>query len=410
LFRHAGSGKDLEADMLLVDCDKCIGCGICEEDCPFGAILVEDGCAVVGDGCTLCGSCVEGCEPGALFLEEAENNQTVDLDAWSGIWVFSEFRHGVIAQVSFELLGIGRTLADERGVSLSTVLLGESVEAYSEQLIAAGADTVYIIDDPALGQYREDIYGKVLTQLIREKKPEVVLAGATAIGRSVIPQVATVLGAGLTADCTGLAIRQDDGMLLQTRPAFGGNIMATIECPHSRPQMATVRPKVMAPLDPDPNRKGEVVQIEVDREILKSDIEVLETILSEQEQVNIQEVDVLIAGGRGLEDAKGFDLIRALADELGGALAASRAAVDAGWIPYPHQVGQTGKTVCPKLYIACGISGAIQHAVGMQSAETVVAINRDKDAPIFDIATYGIVGDIFEVVPLLVQKIREARK
>ena len=403
-------GKALGADMLLVDCDKCIGCGVCEEDCPFGAITVEDGCAVVGNSCTLCGTCVDGCEVEALSIEGGAEKKEIDLAAWSGIWIFAEFRHGVIADVSFELLGVGRTLADARGVPLSTVLLGSGVAAYGDQLIAAGADIVYLVDDPALSQYREDVYGRVLERLIRDKKPEVVLAGATAIGRSVIPQVATMLGAGLTADCTGLAIRKDDGMLLQTRPAFGGNIMATIECPHSRPQMATVRPKVMAPLDPDPDRKGEVVRLTVEDDVLASGVEILETVLSEQEQTNIQEVDVLIAGGRGLENEKGFDVIRELAEEFGGALAASRAAVDAGWIPYPHQVGQTGKTVCPKLYIACGISGAIQHAVGMQSAETVVAINRDKNAPIFDIATYGIVGDLFEVIPLLVKKIKEARK
>lgn len=396
--------------MLIVDCDKCIGCGVCEENCPFDAISVEDGCAVVNDACTLCGACVDECESEALKIEGAEKRQSVDLDAWSGIWVFAEFRHGHIASVTFELLGIGRKLADQRGVALSIILLGADVEQYSNQLIAAGADTVYVADNSALGQYREDVYGRVLERLIQDKKPEVVLAGATAIGRSVIPQVATVLGAGLTADCTELAIREEDGMLLQTRPAFGGNIMATIECPHSRPQMATVRPKVMAPLEPDTGRSGEVILVELSEDLLASQVEVLETVISDREQVNIQEVEVLIAGGRGLEDEKGFDLIRELAEELGGALAASRAAVDAGWIPYPHQVGQTGKTVCPKLYIACGISGAIQHAVGMQSAETVVAINRDGKAPIFDIATYGIVGDLFEVVPLLARRIKEARK
>jgi len=239
--------------------------------------------------------------------------------------------------------------------------------------------------------------------------PNVVLAGATAIGRSVIPQVATVLGAGLTADCTGLAIREEDGMLLQTRPAFGGNIMATIECPHSRPQMATVRPNVMAPAEMDPSRRGEIIEVDCPEELLVSRVKVLETVLSEGEQVNIQEVEVLVSGGRGLESAKGFALIEDLARELNGAVAASRAAVDAGWISYPHQVGQTGKTVCPKLYIACGISGAIQHAVGMQSAETVVAINRDENAPIFDIATYGLVGDLFEIVPLITKKITEQR-
>ncbi len=396
--------------MLTVDCDKCIGCGVCEENCPFGSISVVDSCAVVDDTCTLCGTCVDGCEPEALHIEGGDKQRNIDLDDWSGIWVFAEFRHGTIAPVTFELLGIGRTLANERGVSLSAVLLGHDIEQFSGQLIAAGADAIYLADDAALGQYREDVYGKVLEQLIRDEKPEVVLAGATAIGRSVIPQVATVLGAGLTADCTQLAIRKEDGMLLQTRPAFGGNIMATIECPHTRPQMATVRPKVMAPLEPDTSREGKIIQVALPEQMLDSRVEVLETVISDQEQVNIQEVEVLVAGGRGLESEKGFDLIKELADELGAALAASRAAVDAGWISYPHQVGQTGKTVCPKLYIACGISGAIQHAVGMQSAETVVAINRDKNAPIFDIATFGVVGDLFEIVPVLARKIREARK
>jgi electron transfer flavoprotein alpha subunit len=246
--------------------------------------------------------------------------------------------------------------------------------------------------------------------LIREHKPEVVLAWATAIGRSFIPQVANILGAGLTADCTQLEIRESDGMLLQTRPAFGGNIMATIECPHSRPQMSTVRPKVMIPIEPDFSRQGEVIKVTPSDAVLSSKVEVLETVISKQDNVNIQEVEILIAGGRGVESDKGFDLIRELADELGGAVAASRAAVDSGWISYPHQVGQTGKTVCSKLYIACGISGAIQHAVGMQSSETIVAINRDENAPIFDFATYSLVGDLFEIVPLLTEKIRESRK
>ena len=396
--------------MLKVDSDVCIGCGACEESCPFGAISVEDGCAVVGDNCTLCGTCVDACEVEALHIEEAERTDGVELDAWSGIWIFVESRHGVIADISFELLGIGRKLADDRGVALCAVLLGNDLQGSCDSLIAGGADIVYLVDDPALGQYREDVYGRILEHLIREHKPEVVLAGATAIGRSVIPQVATALGAGLTADCTQLAIRKEDGMLLQTRPAFGGNIMATIECPRSRPQMATVRAKVMAPLDPDTSRKGEIMPVIMKQELFDSAVEVLETIQAETDQVNIQEVEVLVAGGRGLESEKGFAIIRELADELNGALAASRAAVDAGWVSYPHQVGQTGKTVCPKLYIACGISGAIQHAVGMQSAKTIVAINRDEEAPIFDIATYGVVGDLFEVVPALTEKIREARK
>ena len=396
--------------MLKVDSDKCVGCGACEDSCPFGAIVVEDGLAVVGDGCTLCGTCVDACDVEALEIEDMDRGREIDLDAWSGVWVFIESRQGVIADVSYELLGVGRQLADDRGVALCGVLLGNDMRGSCDSLIAGGADIVYLVDDPALDHYREDVYGRVLEHLVREHKPEIVLAGATAIGRSVIPQVATALGAGLTADCTQLAIRREDGMLLQTRPAFGGNIMATIECPHSRPQMATVRARVMAPLEPDPGRTGEVIALTLDRELFASAVEVLETVREETDQVNIQEVEVLVAGGRGLESEKGFAILRELADELNGALAASRAAVDAGWVSYPHQVGQTGKTVCPKLYIACGISGAIQHAVGMQSAKTIVAINRDEEAPIFDIATYGVVGDLFEIVPALTRKIREARK
>ena len=246
--------------------------------------------------------------------------------------------------------------------------------------------------------------------VIRERKPEVVLAGATAIGRSVIPYVATAIDAGLTADCTGLEIREQDGMLLQTRPAFGGNIMATIECPDTRPQMATVRPKVMAPAEPDPARQGEVIRLEMEPAVLQSRIEVLDSVVNEADKVNIQEVETLVAGGRGLDSARGFELLRELAVELGGAVAASRAAVDSGWIPYPHQVGQTGKTVSPKLYVACGISGAVQHMVGMQSAEIIVAINRDASAPIFNIATYGVVGDLYEVVPQLIRRLQEIRK
>lgn len=396
--------------MLIIDCEKCIGCGVCEDNCAFGAITVEDGCAVVNDNCTLCGSCIDTCEVDALHIEGGAKKAQANLEEWSGIWIFAEYRMENVAPVSFELLGIGRKLADQRNVPLSAVLFGQDLDKAASELIAAGADKVFMVDDPRLKEYREDIYGKALEALIREHKPEVVLAGATAIGRSFIPQVANIVGAGLTADCTQLEIRENDGMLLQTRPAFGGNIMATIECPYSRPQMATVRPKVMRPLQPDSGRHGEIIKAGLSENLLSSKVEVLESVRSKEDKVNIQEVEILVAGGRGVENEKGFAMIRELADELGGAVAASRAAVDSGWIPYPHQVGQTGKTVCPKLYIACGISGAIQHAVGMQSSETIVAINRDEKAPIFDLATYSLVGDLFEIVPLLTEKIRERRK
>jgi len=394
--------------MLKVDKELCIGCGICEESCPFAAIEIVDGCAIIGENCNLCGACVETCEVEALSLE-VEKVAKTDIDAWSGVLVYCEYRQGELAPVSLELLGVGRMLADARKVDLSAVLIGYETGGTAEELIGYGADIVFRVDHEDLGNFTDERYCAVLTGLIKEHQPEIVLAGATAIGRSFIPGVATTLNAGLTADCTQLEIREEDGALLQTRPAFGGNIMATIVCESSRPQMSTVRPKVMKALEFDPARKGKIKDIVPTSGQLKSRVKVLEIVVEEAANVNIQEADVLVSGGRGLESAKGFELIRQLADMIDARVSASRAVVDAGWIPYPHQVGQTGKTVAPKLYIACGISGAVQHAAGMQSAETIVAINRDKNASIFDIADYGIVGDLFEIIPMLMSKIEERR-
>ncbi|UCD65879.1 MAG: electron transfer flavoprotein subunit alpha [Deltaproteobacteria bacterium] len=395
--------------MLRVDIEACIGCGVCEEECTYDAIEVIDGIAVVNEKCTLCGTCVDSCEVEALSIESKEKAVQADLADWSGIMIFAEYRHGKVAPVAFELLGIGRQLADQQKVKLSAVLLGSGLGDAARDLISFGADTVYQVDDPALEYFTDEIYGNILEDIILEHKPEVVLAGATAIGRSFIPLVATALATGLTADCTQLAIRPEDGVLLQTRPAFGGNIMATIECPHTRPQMATVRPRVMKTIEHDSARNGEIINYQPPAERMQSKVKVLRNVLEEQDQVNITEGDIIVAGGRGLDNEKGFELIKQLADAVGGAVGASRAAVDSEWIAYPHQVGQTGKTVNPKLYIACGISGAIQHVVGMQSSEAIVAINKDPDAPIFDVATYGIVGDLFEVVPKLIEKIKEKK-
>ena len=393
--------------MLKIDIEACIGCGVCEEVCTFDAIAVVDGVAVVNEKCTLCGLCVDGCEVEALSIEREEKTGQADLADWSGVMIYAEYRHGRITPVAFELLGIGRQLADQQNVPLSAVLLGDGLGDAGRELVAYGADKVYQVDNPALADFTDEAYANILEDLVREHKPAIVLAGATAIGRSFIPLVATSLATGLTADCTELSIRPEDGMLLQTRPAFGGNIMATIECPYTRPQMATVRPRVMKAVEHDPARQGDVITYEPPPERLESRVKVLRNVLEEQNQVNITEGDIIVAGGRGLEDEKGFELIKQLADALGGAVGASRAAVDSEWIPYAHQVGQTGKTVNPKLYVACGISGAIQHVVGMQSSETIVAINKDPNAPVFDVATYGIVGDLFEVVPKLIEKLQQ---
>ncbi|MDA3785336.1 MAG: electron transfer flavoprotein subunit alpha [Deltaproteobacteria bacterium] len=393
--------------MLLIDTEACIGCGLCEDNCPFEAIHVVDGKAVVNDSCTLCGTCVDYCEVAALAIERDEG-EAIDLAAWSGIWVFAEYRGGKVAQVTNELLGVGTELAAQRGVKLAAVLFCDQSGDVPQQLIAAGADIVYTVEDPALADFSDDAYGNALEDLARKYKPEVILAGATAIGRSFIPRVATSLVTGLTADCTNLAIG-DDGHLHQTRPAFGGNIMATIMCPKHRPQMATVRPMVMKANTPDPSRQGEIIVETIAPVRLQSRARVVRTVFTEGEQLNLSEADVVVAGGRGLDTREGFKLVEELAALLDGAVGASRAAVDSGWVGYPHQVGQTGKTVASKLYVACGISGAIQHVIGMKSSEIIVAINRDPKATIFDVADYGVVGDLFEILPRVIEKIKERR-
>ena len=317
----------------------------------------------------------------------------------------AEQRAGEIHGVSFELLGRGRELADVRGAPLAAVLLGSNVGDASRQLIAHGADVVYVVDDPALEHYLDEPYANAVAALIDKYKPEIVLTGATSVGRSLIPRVAIQVRTGLTADCTALDIDDQEGLLLQTRPAFGGNIMATIICPKHRPQMATVRHKVMTALDADPGRKGDIVSEKLPAELFETSAEFVEFVKDLTSVVNIAEADIIVSGGRGLGGPENFEMLAGLADALGGAVGASRAAVDAGWIPYSHQVGQTGKTVQPNLYFACGISGAVQHLAGMQSSRTIVAINKDPDAPIFKVATYGIVGDVFEVLPALTKKL-----
>lgn len=394
-----------------VTSDKCSGCESCIDSCPYTAIVMKEGKAFINEYCQLCRACLGVCPEGAIkeVLEEGESPTLREsrIEDYTGVWIFAEQRGGKVASVAFELLGAGRRLADERRSELSAILLGGS-EAEARELIMWGADRVYLSLDPIYEHFNDEPYAEMLSLLIKEHRPEIVLAGATAIGRSFFPRVAAKLWTGLTADCTSLEIDKETGNLLQVRPAFGGNIMATILCPHNRPQMATVRPRVMKRGRFDEGKKGNVIHI--DAQGLSSCTRVLQTVKEVSEiAVNLQEADIIVSGGRGLGDAKGFKLLEELAEVLGGAVGASRAAVDEGWVPYSHQVGQTGKTVCPKIYIACGISGAVQHMVGMQSSDIIVAINKNPDAPIFNVATYGIVGDVYEIVPMLIKKIKEKK-
>ncbi|MBM3173912.1 MAG: electron transfer flavoprotein subunit alpha [Chloroflexi bacterium] len=417
---------------------KCIACGArCQTSCPKDAVEMNDKGEPIIDTqkCIGCRKCVKVCPPEAIEMyftpeelkilaeleargkpgekpeveEEEEADVAAKLKLYQGVWVFVEQTEGQPAVVSWELLGVGGDLARARGVELCSVVIGQDVERLCQESFAYGATKSYLVDDPIFHFYRTEPYYKAICYLVEKYKPEIMLFGATGLGRDLAGAVATQLATGLTADCTGLSI-DERGFLLQTRPAFGGNIMATILTERTRPQMATVRPHVMPMPGKDSSRTGEIIRQSVPLEEEDFVVKVLEIIRdSRRDEVDIAAADIIVSGGRGMAGKENFALLQELADELGGVLGCSRAVVEAGWLPVERQVGQTGKTVRPKIYIACGISGAIQHLVGMQDSDVIIAINRDRQAPIFEVATYGIVGDVFQVVPAILKRIRDLR-
>lgn len=386
---------------IIVKKEACKGCRLCIKSCPFSAITLDDQKkAVIGMACTECGTCVDKCPFHAIEKTAAEKEKA-DISAYHGVWVFAEQRGGKLMPVVIELLGEGRKLAQQIGTELCAVLLGENVADLARECIGYGADKVYVADAPELKDYTTDAYTKVIYEAIQQYKPEIVLCGATHIGRDLGPCLSVKCETGLTADCTKLEIDPVDHKIMQTRPAFGGNLMATIVCPEHRPQMSTVRPGVMEKAAFDPDRTGEIVTLQpvfADGDLR---VKVLEIVKNLENAVSLTDAKVIVAGGMGLGSKEGFDLLAKLADRLGGVVAASRACVDAGWAPHSWQVGQTGTTVKPAIYIACGISGAIQHVAGMKDSGYIVAINKNPSAAIFELADYGIVGDLYDVIPAI---------
>jgi electron transfer flavoprotein alpha subunit len=395
--------------------EECKGCELCVAACPYAAITIQEKKAVLNEGCTNCGACIDSCEFGAITFEGSQERIRMDVAPFKGIYVLIEQSDQTASKVSLELLGKARGLANEfsrlgKNQLVTAILIGYELGSIADELIHYGADHVIIVEDEPFRMYRTDIYTKAIVQVAREKKPEILLFGATPQGRDLAPRVANRLRTGLTADCTALEISTEEGILLQTRPAFGGNIMATIVCPDNRPQMATVRPGVMKKYPRDPEKTGtkEVMTIDLDEKDFI--IRVLDIIASAKKHVELEDAKIIVAGGHGVNDPDGFKILEALAAELGAEVGASRAAVDAGWIGQDHQIGQTGKTVQPDLYLACGISGSTQHLAGMSQSKYIISINTDRKAPIVSASDVTFIGDLFRVVPMLTEKIREYKE
>ena len=393
---------------ITIDYELCNGCGRCIKVCPYGGVELEEGKAVLTERCTACGACIETCKVAAIS-SDLQEKEIPDFSDFKGVWVFAEQRDGMLSRVALELLGLGQTLAQGLNQELSAVLLGHEVEHLAEELGAFGARNIYLAQHRLLAHYQTTPYAKVISQLIGKHKPNILLIGATTMGRDLAPRVSMRLNLGLTADCTELTIDPADGSLLQTRPAFGGNIMATIQTAYSRPQMATVRPGVMEAKRTDGTSDYRITKQSVkllDKDTLTT---VLEVAREEKKGVNLCEATVIIAGGRGVGSKEGMECLFSLAEVLGGEVAGTRMVIEEGWLPVERQVGQTGQTVRPELYIACGISGAIQHRAGMLNSRYVIAVNKDERAPIFQVADWGIVGDLHEVVPIFSDAMRHRK-
>ncbi len=391
---------------------NCVGCGKCVSTCPFGALSLVNRKAVASNACTMCGACVSVCPVKALSLPSTGAAKK-DLSAYKGVWVFIEISDDGQTQkvrpVGFELLSKGRELADQLGEELCAVVIGNNIQPYFAELSQYGTDKIYAVESPAYARYNTTAYANAMVTLIKKYNPSVVLYPSTYIGRDLSPRISSELFVGLTADCTGLSIK--DGNLIQTRPAFGGNIMADIKCPDYRPQMSTVRPNVFKKVVTTPSKMAQIINEMITVPAEASRVRIINTHMDPPAAgMKLDEAEVVIAGGRGMKNQEGFNLLETLADELGGTVGASRAAIDLGLKPKDQQIGQSGVTVASKLYVACAISGAVQHVVGMEHSDVIIGINKDANAPIFNVCKYGFVGDAHQILPRIIEQVKNAKK
>ena len=394
-----------------IDYDECIGCGECINVCLYDALNIndEDIAEVNLEKCTLCGACASECPADAIEVE-AERSSQKDKDDYHGIWVYAEQWSGSHHDVVFELLTEARRLADDLGEYLGVIAVGSNIKEAAQEFITYGADKVFILEHDDLAIPNDEVYAYLITKAVQKYKPAVMLYGATAFGRSLAPRIAGKLNTGLTADCTKLEIDKEKKLLLQTRPAFGGNVMATIVCPEHRPQMATVRPKVFKKQIELDDPQGKIINEDVDLDTFESKSVIEKIIAFTKNEFRLEDAEVVVAGGAGFANNEEFALVKELADALDGSVGGSRCAVDACYCSHSSQVGQTGKVIAPRIYIAAGISGAIQHMVGMENSSLIIAINKDPDAAIFQIADIGMVGDAKKIIPALIQAVNKAKE